>query len=106
MKMNKILKIQNLTKNFGNVSAVSNVSIEVEEGTIHSIIGPNGAGKSTFFNMISGVIPPSEGNVYYKDKDITGFESYKLPHMGIAKCFQITNAVSNTHLTLPTTSRW
>ena len=89
--MNKILKIQNLTKNFGNVSAVSNVSIEVEEGTIHSIIGPNGAGKSTFFNMISGVIPPSEGSVYYKDKDITGFESYKLPHMGIAKCFQITN---------------
>ena len=89
--MNKILKIQNLTKNFGNVSAISNVSIEVEEGTIHSIIGPNGAGKSTFFNMISGVIPPSEGNVYYKDKDITGFESYKLPHMGIAKCFQITN---------------
>ena len=89
--MNKILKIQNLTKNFGNVSAVSNVSIEVEEGTIHSIIGPNGAGKSTFFNMISGVIPPSEGNVYYKDRDITGFESYKLPHMGIAKCFQITN---------------
>ena len=89
--MNKILKIQNLTKNFGNVSAVSNVSIEVEEGTIHSIIGPNGAGKSTFFNMISGVIPPSKGNVYYKDKDITGFESYKLPHMGIAKCFQITN---------------
>ena len=75
MNMNKILKIQNLTKNFGNVSAVSNVSIEVEEGTIHSIIGPNGAGKSTFFNMISGVIPPSEGNVYYKDKDITGFES-------------------------------
>ena len=89
--MNKILKIQNLTKNFGNVSAVSNVSLEVEEGTIHSIIGPNGAGKSTFFNMISGVIPPSEGSVYYKDRDITGFESYKLPHMGIAKCFQITN---------------
>ena len=91
MNMNKILKIQNLTKNFGNVSAVSKVSIEVEEGTIHSIIGPNGAGKSTFFNMISGVIPPSEGSVYYKDRDITGFESYKLPHMGIAKCFQITN---------------
>ena len=91
MNMNKILKIQNLTKNFGNVSAVSNVRIEVEEGTIHSIIGPNGAGKSTFFNMISGVISPSEGNVYYKNKDITGFESYKLPHMGIAKCFQITN---------------
>ena len=89
--MNKILKIQNLTKNFGNVSAVSNVSIEVEEGTIHSIIGPNGAGKSTFFNMISGVISPSEGTVYYKDRDITGFESYKLPHLGIAKCFQITN---------------
>ena len=89
--MNKILKIQNLTKNFGSVSAVSNINLEVEEGTIHSVIGPNGAGKSTFFNMISGVIPPSNGSVYYKDRDITGFESYKLPHMGIAKCFQITN---------------
>lgn len=89
--MNKILKIENLTKNFGSISAVSNVNLEVEEGTIHSVIGPNGAGKSTFFNMISGVIPPSNGSVYYKDKDITGFESYKLPHMGIAKCFQITN---------------
>ncbi|MFL2821468.1 MAG: ABC transporter ATP-binding protein [Alphaproteobacteria bacterium] len=89
--MNKILKIQNLTKNFGSISAVSNVNLEVEEGTIHSVIGPNGAGKSTFFNMISGVIPPSNGSVYYKDKDITGFESFKLPHMGIAKCFQITN---------------
>ena len=89
--MNKILKIENLTKNFGSISAVSNVNLEVEEGTIHSVIGPNGAGKSTFFNMISGVIPPSNGCVYYKDKDITGFESYKLPHMGIAKCFQITN---------------
>ena len=89
--MNKILKIENLTKNFGSISAVSNVNLEVEEGTIHSVIGPNGAGKSTFFNMISGVIPPSKGSVYYKDKDITGFESYKLPHMGIAKCFQITN---------------
>jgi branched-chain amino acid transport system ATP-binding protein len=89
--MNKILKIQNLTKNFGSISAVSNINLEVEEGTIHSVIGPNGAGKSTFFNMISGVIPPSNGNVFYKDKDITGFESYKLPHMGIAKCFQITN---------------
>ena len=83
--MNKILKIQNLTKNFGSVSAVSNINLEVEEGTIHSVIGPNGAGKSTFFNMISGVIPPSNGSVYYKDKDITGFESYKLPHMGIAQ---------------------
>ena len=89
--MKKILKIQNLTKNFGSISAVSNVNLELEEGTIHSVIGPNGAGKSTFFNMISGVISPSEGSVYYKDKDITGFESYKLPHMGIAKCFQITN---------------
>ncbi|MDC3116301.1 ABC transporter ATP-binding protein [Alphaproteobacteria bacterium] len=89
--MKNILKINNLSKNFGNVSAVNNVNLEVEEGSIHSVIGPNGAGKSTFFNMISGVLPPSSGKVYYKNNDITGFESYKLPHMGIAKCFQITN---------------
>ena len=89
--MKNILEINNLSKNFGNVSAVNNVSLIVEEGSIHSVIGPNGAGKSTFFNMISGVLPPSSGKVYYKNNDITGFESYKLPHMGIAKCFQITN---------------
>ena len=89
--MKNILEINNLSKNFGNVSAVNNVSLVVEEGSIHSVIGPNGAGKSTFFNMISGVLPPSSGKVYYKNNDITGFESYKLPHMGIAKCFQITN---------------
>ena len=89
--MKNILKINNLSKNFGNVSAVNNVNLEVEVGSIHSVIGPNGAGKSTFFNMISGVLPPSSGKVYYKNNDITGFESYKLPHMGIAKCFQITN---------------
>ena len=89
--MKNILKINNLSKNFGNVSAVNSVNLEVEVGSIHSVIGPNGAGKSTFFNMISGVLPPSSGKVYYKNNDITGFESYKLPHMGIAKCFQITN---------------
>ncbi len=89
--MKNILKIDNLSKNFGEIPAVSNVNLEVEEGSIHSVIGPNGAGKSTFFNLISGVLPPSGGRVYYKNNDITGFESYKLPHMGIAKCFQITN---------------
>ena len=75
----------------GGKQVIKDMSLSFLPGAKIGLLGGNGAGKSTFFNMISGVIPPSEGNVYYKNKDITGFESYKLPHMGIAKCFQITN---------------
>ena len=85
------LKFNNVSLKFGGITALKKASIKVDVGEVVGLIGDNGAGKSTFFNMISGVIPPSNGSVYYKDKDITGFESYKLPHMGIAKCFQITN---------------
>ena len=78
--MNKILKIQNLTKNFGNVSAVSNVSIEVEEGTIHSIIGPNGAGKSTLIKLLSGVHIPSEGEILLSGEPV----NFKSPRQAVS----------------------
>jgi branched-chain amino acid transport system ATP-binding protein len=89
--MKNLLKIVGLSKNFGGVPAVSNVDLNVKEGKIHCVIGPNGAGKSTFFNLISGEIKPSSGKVFFKDKDITGLPPYKLPHLGISRCFQITN---------------
>ena len=69
--MSNILEIQNLTKNFRGLKAVNNVSFTVEEGCITGMIGSNGAGKTTVFNMISGVLVPSDGKIIYKGQDIT-----------------------------------
>jgi len=74
---------------------VDNVSFTVEEGSITGMIGSNGAGKTTVFNMISGVLLPSEGKVIYKDKDITGTRSHKYSGMGIARTFQIMKPLRN-----------
>jgi len=89
--MTPILECKGIGKSFGGVRAVSNVYLQVQEGHIHSIIGPNGAGKSTFFNLISGELPLSEGTVHFRGQDITHAAPYDLPHMGISRCFQMTN---------------
>ena len=86
-----LLGCQALSKNFDAVAAVVDVNLEVTEGSVHSIIGPNGAGKTTFFNLISGEVPPTAGRVYFKGRDITGLPSHRIPHVGIARCFQRTN---------------
>lgn len=84
-----ILETQALSKNFGKLSAVSNVSFGVEQGEIFGIAGPNGAGKSTLFNMVAGFYAPSSGNVFFKGEDITGLSSDKITRKGIARTFQI-----------------
>jgi branched-chain amino acid transport system ATP-binding protein len=86
-----LLECHALSKNFDAVAAVVDVNLEVTEGSVHSIIGPNGAGKTTFFNLISGEVPPTAGRVYFKGRDITGLPSHRIPHVGIARCFQRTN---------------
>lgn len=86
-----LLECLALSKNFDAVAAVVDVNLEVTEGSVHSIIGPNGAGKTTFFNLISGEVPPTAGRVYFKGRDITGLPSHRIPHVGIARCFQRTN---------------
>ena len=86
-----LLECHALSKNFDAVAAVVDVNLEVKEGSVHSIIGPNGAGKTTFFNLISGEVPPTAGRVYFKGRDITGLPSHRIPHVGIARCFQRTN---------------
>ena len=86
-----LLQCHALSKNFDAVAAVVDVNLEVTEGSVHSIIGPNGAGKTTFFNLISGEVPPTAGRVYFKGRDITGLPSHRIPHVGIARCFQRTN---------------
>lgn len=84
-----ILQVQNLTKAFGGVMAVSNVSFDLYEGEILGIIGPNGSGKTTLINCITGFVKPDSGKVLFKGKDITGMPPHKIADMGIARTFQI-----------------
>jgi branched-chain amino acid transport system ATP-binding protein len=86
-----LLRTERLTCDFGAVRAVNGVSLSVARGKLHSLIGPNGSGKTTLFNLIAGEIRPSEGRVYFDGEDVTGFPSHRLPHRGLARCFQRTN---------------
>lgn len=89
MKDETILKVQGLTKSFGGLRALVDVSFEVKKGEIFGIIGPNGSGKTTLINCVTGFIKPDAGKVYFKDKDITGLKPHKIAQMGIARTFQI-----------------
>jgi branched-chain amino acid transport system ATP-binding protein len=83
-----VLVADSLTKRFGGLVAVDDLSFAVEKQEILGFIGPNGAGKSTTFNCITGVYPPSEGTVYYNGKDVTGSEFYRMVQNGMARTFQ------------------
>jgi len=85
-----MLKIDNLTKRFGGLCAVNDVSAECAPGTINAIIGPNGAGKTTFFNLISGAIAPTSGKVIFKGEDVTGLRADQVARRGMARTFQTT----------------
>ena len=91
MKNEIILEAKNLRKAFGGLVAVDNVSVQIKERSMHAIIGPNGAGKTTLFNLLSGVMPPSQGMVFYKGNNITNFPPHRRAHLGIGRSFQITN---------------
>ncbi len=86
--MDKILQVNGATVRFGGLVAVDNVSIEQEKGVILSLIGPNGAGKTTFFNMITGVYPPTEGTIFFKGENITKMKAFERSKIGIARTFQ------------------
>jgi branched-chain amino acid transport system ATP-binding protein len=85
------LSVQNLTKEFGKLSAVNNVSFNIHQGDIVSVIGPNGAGKSTLFNLITGYLPATSGKVFFKGNDITGLPPYKIIQKRVNKSFQVAN---------------
>ncbi|KAF0806217.1 high-affinity branched-chain amino acid ABC transporter ATP-binding protein [Alcanivorax xiamenensis] len=85
-----MLKISNLTKRFGGLAAVNNVSVEFPANQVNAIIGPNGAGKSTFFNLVAGAMPPSEGRIEYQGMDITGMAPDRIARLGVARTFQTT----------------
>jgi branched-chain amino acid transport system ATP-binding protein len=93
-----VFRTEGLTRRFSGFTAVNNVSIEIPEGGVRTIIGPNGAGKTTFFNLLSGLLPPSEGRIWFRDRDITKLLAYQRARLGIARSFQITNIFG--HLTV------
>ena len=90
-----ILQVNNLSKYFGGLAAVSNCSLKIRKGSITGVIGPNGSGKTTLFNLIAGNLKPSKGNVLFQDKDITGIPSYELFSKGLLRTFQIAHEFTN-----------
>ena len=91
----KILDIKNLTKDFGGLRAVDNLTLSIDAGQILGLIGPNGAGKSTAFNCIAGVYSPSEGEVYFNGAKINNEKPWNLCKRGLARTFQIVKPFSS-----------
>jgi len=85
------LEVRNLTKHFGGLVAVNDLSFDVEKGEILGLIGPNGAGKTTVFNLISGVLRPTSGRVFFDGEDITGLLPHRIAQKGITRTFQLTS---------------
>ncbi|MBE0582407.1 MAG: ABC transporter ATP-binding protein [Desulfofustis sp.] len=83
-----LLAVSDLEKKFGGLQAVSEVSFDVERGTIKAVIGPNGAGKTTLFNLITGSLAPSSGSVLLDGRDITGRKPHQIASFGVARTFQ------------------
>jgi branched-chain amino acid transport system ATP-binding protein len=85
-----LLAVDNVTQRFGSLVAVNGVSMLVERGELRAVIGPNGAGKTTFFNLISGLIVPTSGKIYFDGKDVTDLLPARRVALGMARTFQIT----------------
>ena len=86
-----ILETKALCHDFSGLQVLMDVNLVVKEGERHAIIGPNGAGKTTLFNVITGTYKPSEGDVFFKSKEVTGFPPHKLVRLGMGRSFQITS---------------
>ena len=86
--MKPILEIRGLTKYFGGLRAVYNFDMEIPEGALVGLIGPNGAGKTTVFNMITGIYPPTEGEILFQGENLVGLEPHEITQRGIGRTFQ------------------
>ena len=89
--MTALLKVDRVTKRFGGLVAVKDVSFELQPGEITGVLGPNGAGKTTLFNLISGALPVSSGRIFLFGRDVTGARAHRRAALGLARTFQITN---------------
>lgn len=90
-----MIRVENVTKNFGGIRAVDGVSLEIAKGSITGLIGPNGAGKTTLFNIIAGHFPPSSGRIFLDGEDVTTLEPHELFHKGLLRTFQIAHEFSS-----------
>ncbi len=90
-----ILETRKLSKNFGSLVTAREIDIQVHPNVLHSIIGPNGAGKTTFYNMLTGVLPPSGGKILFEGRDITRLPTYARARLGISRSFQILSIFPN-----------
>ena len=90
-----ILSSSNVTKRFGGLVAVDQFDLDLQELAIHSIIGPNGAGKTTFFNCVTGVYSPEEGDISFNEKSLKGLQPDRIAHLGIARTYQNIRLFSN-----------
>lgn len=86
--MSSVLKLEGVTKRFQGLVAVNNLSIDMQERTIHSLIGPNGSGKSTTINMITGTYPSTSGRIFHGNREITNKPAYEIAATGINRTFQ------------------
>jgi branched-chain amino acid transport system ATP-binding protein len=86
-----VLRIENLTKNFGGLRVTDNVTLDVHPGELHAVIGPNGAGKTTLINQISGLLAPDSGRIAFAGEDITALPIHLRAERGLARSFQITS---------------
>jgi len=84
-----LLEVSKLTKHFGGLTAVNNLSFSIDEGEIVGLIGPNGAGKTTIFNLVSGFIVPSSGNVTFNGKRLNGLKPHQVCQLGLTRTFQV-----------------
>jgi branched-chain amino acid transport system ATP-binding protein len=104
------LVVKNLSKQFGGVKAVQDVSFTIKSGTVHSVIGPNGAGKTTLFNLITGIYTPTQGEISFEGSAVAGEPPYELARLGMSRTFQnlqvcmnmtaIENVMVGAHLRL------
>lgn len=96
--MTPLLQVENLSRNFGGLKAVSDVSFSLKKGEIVGLLGPNGAGKTTAFNMIAGYLKPSSGKVLLEGRDVTGMKPWNICHAGVARTFQLSKTFGDLTL--------
>lgn len=92
--MTILLSLQGISKRFGGLQALLNITFDLPQGQILGLIGPNGAGKTTLFNVINGVYRPETGRIVFREQDVTGFRPYQLAKMGMARTHQIVRPLN------------
>ena len=98
-KHSPILRTNNLAKNFGGITVANKINFSMSKGELRCLVGPNGAGKTTFFNLITGIIRPSGGDVFFMERNITNLSTHRIARLGIARSFQVPNIYNGLSVT-------